>query len=102
LAVSHGSTDEKALTDADLELGDFYFGPTVLTGKPGEALTLHLSNTGAAVHNFSLQAQGIDQDVQAGQKDVAVKVTFPGSGAVVFICKYHAAQNMQGELTTTS
>ena len=98
LAVSHGSRDVTTLSEANLELGDFYFSPTELSGKPGQTLTLHLSNSGQAVHNFSLQAQGIDQDVQAGQKDVTVKVTFPGSGGVVFICKYHATQNMRGEL----
>ena len=54
--------------ELDLELDDFYFEPTVLTGSAGETLTLDLENEGDTEHIFSLTDQGIDQDVEAGDK----------------------------------
>ena len=44
--------------------GDFFFQPTCLTGLPSGALALTVSNSGAALHNFSLPEQGIDQDIE--------------------------------------
>jgi plastocyanin len=97
-AVFHGAKDVSGAAQVELELDDNYFEPTVLEGKGGQKLTLTMFNEGTAVHNLSLQAQGIDKDVMAGERDVTVELTFPQSGAVTFICKYHGAQNMRGEL----
>lgn len=97
-AAFHSSEKVAGKEEIELELDDNYFGPTVLEGAPGQTVALKMFNEGEAVHNFSLQAQGIDQDVKAGEKDVTVQVTFPESGAVTFLCKYHSAQDMRGEL----
>ena len=48
------------------------------------------------LHNLSIPAQGIDQDVPPKGK-VEVESTFPQSGAVPFFCKFHAALGMRGE-----
>ena len=79
----------------DLELDDFYFEPTVLTGSAGETLMLDLENEGDTEHNFSLTDQGIAQDVEAGEK-AEVSVTFPDSGTLVSFCKYHQDMGMRG------
>jgi plastocyanin len=97
-AVFHGAKDVSGAAELEFELDDNYFEPTVLEGKAGQKLTLKMFNEGEAVHNITLQAQGIDKDVKAGEKDVTVVLTFPQSGAVTFNCKYHLAQNMRGEL----
>lgn len=100
-AQFHGEEDVSGEAKAELELDDYYFGPTILRGDPGQELTLTLHNEGAELHNFTLAEQAIDADVSAGQTDVEVKVKFPASGGLVFTCKYHAADSgMRGELTT--
>lgn len=101
-AQFHGEEDVAGKADTELELDDFYFGPTVLRGDPGQDLTLTLRNEGAELHNFTLAEQSIDADVNPGQTDVEVKVKFPASGGLVFTCKYHAADSgMRGELSTS-
>jgi plastocyanin len=100
-ANDHGSQDVSGETEVDLELDDFYFAPTVLTGSAGETLTVHLENEGDAEHNFSLSDQGIDQDVEAGE-EAEVNLTFPDSGTLVFFCKYHQDMGMRGALRVAS
>lgn len=97
-AVFHGAKDVSGAPELELELDDFYFEPTVLEGKAEQKLTLKMFNEGETLHSFTIQDQGIDKDVKPGEKDVTVEVTFPQSGAVTFICKYHVVQNMRGEL----
>jgi len=96
-ANDHGSQDVSGESELDLELDDFYFKPTVINGTAGEKLTLHLENEGSTEHNFSLTDQGIDQDVEAGEK-AEVSVTFPDSGTLVFFCKYHQDMGMRGAI----
>jgi plastocyanin len=82
---------------------DFYFEPTVLTGAPGQRLTIELDNHthNGTLHNFSLTEQSIDQDVPpfAGGSHPTITVTFPQSGFLEFFCKYHRTKGMAGELT---
>lgn len=98
-ANDKGTTSVSGKTEIEVEMDNFYFKPTVLKGTPGQQLKIELSNEGTALHNFTLEAQSIDQDVAQGQKaDVAV--TFPQSGFLEFFCKYHKARGMVGELST--
>ena len=101
-ANNHGSKEVDNITSVEVEMDDFYFGPTVLTGSPGQKLTIELKNESKAgtLHNFSLSDQNIDQDVQADQS-TEVTVTFPQSGFLEFFCKYHKSSGMVGELTTS-
>ena len=101
-ANNHGSEDVSGKSETEVELDDFYFGPTVLTGTPGQSLKLELKNESKAgtLHNFSITDQSIDQDVTADQT-VDVTVTFPQSGFVEFFCKYHKSSGVVGELTTS-
>jgi plastocyanin len=102
-ANDHGAADLSGMSTFELEMGDLgpaispFFGPTVLTGTPGQTVKLTLNNTGVTAHNFTLEDQGIDQDMASGQQGL-VTVTFPMSGFVEFHCKYHSAQGMRGEL----
>jgi plastocyanin len=94
-ANNHGTKDVSGADDADLELDDFYFEPTVLTGDPGQKITLELENEGSATHNFSLDEQKVSQDVDPGAQ-AEVEVTFPKSGTLLFYCKYHTSSGMNG------
>lgn len=94
-ANDHGS--KQISGNAEVELDNYYFEPTVLKGQPGSKVTLELKNEGTVEHNFSVDAQMIDQDVEAG-KSATVTVTFPKSGEVSFYCKYHKNRGMAGAL----
>lgn len=83
-----------------IKLVDFSFEPATVTASTSQDIVL--TNTGAALHNFSIEGTSIDQDVQAGQ---SVTLTAPGPsfkpGTYTFFCKYHRAQGMVGTLTAT-
>lgn len=96
-ANDHGSEDVAGRAEVELTADDFYFEPTVLEGEAGQEVTLHVTNEGDALHNVSIEDQGIDEDVQADQS-IDVTVTFPNSGLLVFVCKYHVAEGMLGGL----
>jgi plastocyanin len=95
-ANNHGS--ESVSGSAEIELDDYYFKPTVLKGKPGSSVTLELKNEGSVEHNFTIDSQGIDKDLEPG-KNATVSVTIPKSGVMSFYCKYHKSMGMAGALT---
>jgi plastocyanin len=98
-ANDHGTKDFSGKTDGDVEMDDeFYFEPTVLKGAAGQTLSIKLENGGKLPHNFTLEAQSINQDVQPGQ-DATVSVTFPQSGVLEFFCRFHRSRGMIGELS---
>jgi plastocyanin len=99
-ANGHGSADVAGKDETELEADDFYFEPTTLEGQAGQTLKLELKNEGSAEHNFSIDDQNIDQDIEAGE-DAEVTVTFPDSGILEFYCKYHRTSGMVGQLTTS-
>ena len=94
-ANDHGNKNVSG--EAEVELDDFYFEPTVMHGKPGSQVTLELKNEGSTEHNFSIDSEGINKDVEAGE-DAKVTVTFPKSGVLSFYCEYHKSMGMAGAL----
>lgn len=92
----HGQRDVRQDQTTTVEMGDFYFAPSVLIGAPGESLKITLKNTGQAEHNFTFGSD-IDADVAAGES-MTVTVTFPDSGTAPFICSFHIGAGMAGEL----
>jgi len=81
----------------EMEMDEAYFAPTVLKGPPGATVTIELENEGVRQHNFSVPSQGIDLNcgVRASGE---VKVVFPRSGELMFICKYTGTSGMRGAL----
>jgi predicted lipoprotein with Yx(FWY)xxD motif len=96
-ADDHGTKDVSGETSIELEADSNYFNPTFLRGEAGQSITLKLSNESDTLHNFSVPALAIDQDLQ-GKQDTEVEVTFPQSGVLLFLCKYHTSAGMNGEL----
>lgn len=93
----HGATDVGGQTSEDVDVAEFRFDPTVLTGSGGQTITLTLHNRGTLLHNFSIPQQQIDRDVSPGQS-ITVTVTFPAYGALPFFCRYHRSRGMLGAL----
>ncbi len=96
-ANDHGSKDASGMKSIEVEADNFYFEPTTLTGTAGQTLEIEISNEGSTVHNFSLDDQNLDQDIENG-KSATVTVRFPSSGVVEFYCKYHKSRGMVGQL----
>ena len=82
----------------EMELDDFYFGPTYVTGPAGAKVTLELANEGQKTHTFTIDSAKIDQQLDPGAK-ATVQVTLPASGSLAFYCRFHVSGGMQGAFT---
>jgi plastocyanin len=98
-ANDHGTEDASAASNLALEADDFYFEPTLVTGDPGQEITITITNEGDSPHNFSITAQDIDENLDPGD-ETEVAVTFPDSGTLVFFCSFHQSSGMLGGLQT--
>jgi len=93
--VNDEGTGEISGDEVEMELDDYYFGPTFLKAQPGSTVTLELENEGDEAHTFTSDALGVDQEVAAGET-ASVEVTLPDEGAVRFYCRFHESRGMQG------
>jgi plastocyanin len=83
---------------APVTMKDTFFEPLCLAVSSTQQLTL--TNAGTVLHNFSIEDQGVDIDVEAGSdvtSDPLEDLVRPGTFR--FVCKYHEAQGMVGTLT---
>jgi plastocyanin len=99
-ANDHGTKTASSSGKTEVELDDFYFEPTVIRGKPGAEVRLELKNEGTTEHTFTIDSQGVNQDLQPGD-EAEVTVTIPKSGAVSFYCKFHKSSGMAGALAVS-
>src|SRR3954452_13362883 len=76
-APSSSSTSASSTSGSnEIDMVDYAFKPKVITGKPGQTVKITLKNTGQAEHNFKIDGQSADADVQPGQT-ASVKVQIP-------------------------
>lgn len=92
----HGQRDVRADTTTTVEMGDFYFSPSVLVGTAGQTLKVTVKNTGHAQHNFTY-GKNVNVDLSSGDSK-SVSVTFPSDGTAPFVCSFHIGAGMAGEL----
>ena len=101
-AETHGTKDVSGETGkVEIEMYDNFFEPTILEGKPGQKVTIELKNEGKAAHTFTISEQSVDQEVQPGD-EAEVDITFPQSGELTFVCKFHQSSGMVGALEASS
>jgi plastocyanin len=96
-ANDHGTEDVSGESSLEFELDDFYFSPTVLQGEPGQTVTLEAFNEGEAAHTFTSEELGVDEQVDP-EAEASIDITFPDSGQIVFVCRFHEGQGMRGAL----
>jgi len=96
-----GTKDASGVPSLELEADNYYFEPTFVRGTAGQKLKLQLTNDSSTLHNISVPALLIDKDIAAKSK-IEVDVTLPQSGVLLFLCKLHTAQGMNGELLVGS
>jgi plastocyanin len=92
--TSASSSDDKGGSN-EVEMYDNYFKPKTISGKPGSTVKIELKNEGNAEHNFKIDGQKADADVEPGE-DATVSVKIPASGSVQFYCEYHKGLGMVG------
>jgi plastocyanin len=93
-----GSTkDSRGSGAVTIEANDNNFAPTQLQAQVGQKLVIQLKNDGNTLHNFSIGALGVSQDIDI-KKTATVTITPTAPGTIPFVCKYHEALGMKGEL----
>ena len=98
----HGTKDVSGETGkVEVEMYDDFFEPTVLKGTPGQKVEIELKNEGEAAHTFTISEQSVDAEVEPAD-ETEVDVTFPESGELVFICRFHENSGMVGALEPSS
>ena len=99
---SHGTKDVSDETGkVEIEMYDDYFEPTVLKGTPGQKVELELKNEGENPHTLTISDQSVDKEIQPGDEG-EVEVTFPQSGQLEFVCRFHESKGMIGALQAGS
>ena len=102
--TNHSSADvsgKGARAKLDLEVDDFYFGPTFVKAAPGQVVTVTVKNEGRATHTFTVDGSGVDQQLSPDTK-ATIEVTMPASGYVNYYCRFHRGQGMQGAFYSTA
>jgi plastocyanin len=94
-ATYHGTVDVGGLQDVNLKMANNFFEPTVIRGKPGQELVLHLENNGEDSHTFTT-ADG-KADIEVKPRSFAEgKITLPQSGNLEFFCRFSKDRGMAG------
>jgi uncharacterized cupredoxin-like copper-binding protein len=98
-AEEGGGGGEAAATEVDLKLVDVAFEPKDFTIAANTDVVIHLTNAGAAPHNFTAESLGISEDVNPGEsKDVTINT---GPGELDYYCDVpgHRQAGMEGTIT---
>jgi uncharacterized cupredoxin-like copper-binding protein len=85
----------------NLKLVDIAFDPKDFTIAANTDVVIHLENVGAGLHNFTVEALGISEDVNPGEKkDVTIN---SGPGDLDYYCDVpgHRQAGMEGTITVS-
>jgi plastocyanin len=94
-ANNHGTADARSKGALEVEADDYYFGPTYIHAKAGQSIELELVNQGKASHTFTTEDGKADEQLAPGAKK-KVTVTAPATGLLVYYCRFHRGDGMQG------
>ena len=95
------TTTTPAGNEVAIQMADFTFSPSAIAAA--NTATLVLTNSGTALHNFSIEGTPVDVDVQPGQSATLTPPPTPlAPGDYNVFCKYHKALGMVATLTVTA
>ena len=94
-STSSNATTSNSSGELKVQMVDDAFQPKTITGKAGSTVKVELKNTGSREHNFKIDGQKADADVEPGE-DATVSVKIPTSGSAQFYCEYHKGLGMVG------
>lgn len=92
---------ESGTQTVGIDLVNDAFRPSAIEAMAGQPLVLELSNEGWSRHTFTLPDSEADVDVvlDAGASET-ITVDLPeGQGEVRFICRFHHAGGMRGQIS---
>jgi plastocyanin len=98
--TSSNATTSNGSGEVKLGMADDKFQPATITGKAGSTVKVELKNSGGSEHNFTIESQKVDKDVEPGE-DATVSVKIPASGTVQFFCEYHKGLGMVGTVKSS-
>ncbi len=81
--------------ETNIEIRDFTFVPSTITVSAAEKITI--KNTGQAVHTFSVEALGINEELKAGEEKIVVVHAQPGTYQGQ--CNFHASMKVTIKVT---
>ena len=93
--TSSNAATSNSSGEIKMQMVDDAFQPKAITGKAGSTVKVELKNTGSREHNFKIDGQKADADVEPGE-DATVSVKIPTSGSAQFYCEYHKGLGMVG------
>ena len=102
-AASNGGTASGVpASGVTIDMVDIAFDPKTATIPSNTAVTIHVENKGASLHNFSMPDQGVSVDVQPGQS-ADVEIPALPAGEYQFDCDVpgHKEAGMVGTLTVS-
>ena len=101
-APTKTTSSSSSAGSGEVKLGmvDDSFKPATITGKAGATVKVELKNSGQAEHNFTIDSQKVNKDVEPGE-DATVSVKIPASGSVQFYCEYHKGLGMVGTVKSS-
>ncbi|MEA2684065.1 MAG: Cupredoxin-like domain [Chloroflexota bacterium] len=83
-------------TQVQVDAQNTQFTPATIAVKPGDQVTVTITNKDGFDHNFSISELKVNKDVPKGTTQ---SVTFTaGSSNLVYFCEYHRAKGMVGAL----
>ena len=95
----HGTTTPDG-GNLEVELDDFYFGPTFVEVESGDTLDVVLTNEGSAAHTFTIDGTDVDEEVGPGDT-AEIEVEISDDLPLRYYCRFHAGQGMQGAFYAT-
>jgi plastocyanin len=99
-AVYHATADVSGNSNVTIHMDNNFFDPTVIRGKPGQELVIHLDNRSQDGHTFTT-ADGL-ADITVQPNSVAEgKVTLPESGNLAFFDRINKDKGMVGAFTVS-
>ena len=99
-STSSNATTSGSSGEVKVQMVDDAFQPKTITGKAGSTVKVELKNTGSREHNFKVDGQKADADVEPGE-DATVSVKIPASGTAQFYCEYHKGLGMVGTVKSS-